>query len=251
MKDFDEYELWIDAYSPETIPMERLAMYLAALAKLLGHEKSVHLERIDPGSTTPVARVEREAVPKVFARIDELRQAANDADGGSPEINGLLRSDNAIGRLFRRAAGSDEKAAILFFPGRESKTPEKFGPFNESGSVDGELLRVGGTDSTDHALVRDPEGRTWSAIVSREMAQRMGSYIHQEVRLNGEMRWERSSEGEWKLLSFRASDFLALDDQTLVQSVAKLRALRDSDWSSETDIDGAIDASRGHNDGLH
>lgn len=32
----DEYRLKIDAYSPQTIPMERLAMYLAALAKLLG-----------------------------------------------------------------------------------------------------------------------------------------------------------------------------------------------------------------------
>lgn len=47
----DEYVFWIDAYTPATIPMERLAEYLTALAKMLGHGGSVHFNRLEKGST--------------------------------------------------------------------------------------------------------------------------------------------------------------------------------------------------------
>lgn len=251
MKDFDVYELWIDAYSPESIPMDRLALYLSALARLLGQEKSVHFSRLEGGSTTTVARVEREAAPKVFEHIEAIRVAANDDDGGSPEINDLLRADNAVGRLRHRRAGAVETAVVLVFPGRNSVQPKKFGPFTEPGTVDGELMRVGGLDATDHALMRDPEGRTWSALVSRELANQLGAYLHRGIRMTGEIRWERNAEGVWKYLSFKANGFDPLDDQPLLQTVGKLRALRDSDWASNSDIDGTLNASRGHNDELH
>jgi hypothetical protein len=40
------FEFRIAGYTPETIPMERLAKYLAELAKLLGNEKDVHFLKI-------------------------------------------------------------------------------------------------------------------------------------------------------------------------------------------------------------
>jgi hypothetical protein len=68
-----EYKFKIDAYSPETMLLGRLAEYLTDLSKLFGEDKSVHLIRVEGGSTVPVFLVEREAEPKIrdqFHAID-------------------------------------------------------------------------------------------------------------------------------------------------------------------------------------
>src|SRR5471030_3472991 len=75
MNEFDEYEFWFDAYTPETIPMERLAKYMAALAKMLGHGTSVHFDRMVSGSTVNILKVGREDAPKVFHRLAVLARA--------------------------------------------------------------------------------------------------------------------------------------------------------------------------------
>jgi hypothetical protein len=252
VKDFDEYQLWIDAYSPETIPMERLAAYLAAFAKLLGNETSVHFRRLDGGSTTPVALVEREAAPKVFARVEraDRRDAANDERAAFKEINELARSDNAVATLFR-VPQNGNKTTVLHFPGRETPAKSKFGPFNEPAVVVGELVRVGGKDASAHALLVDAEGKSWSAEIKKDMAQRMGPHLYNVLRVTGEARWERDEEGHWKLLNFKVIDFDPLPNEDLLDGVKKLRALRDSDWSKSSDIDGDFRAARGHEDGLH
>ncbi len=102
--DDDEYEFWIDAYTPETIPMERLAKYLAALAKMLGHGASVHFDRLETGSTKSLMHVQREDAPKVFERVEHIAtgQAANDATAAFNELNFLLRDDSAIGSCQQR-----------------------------------------------------------------------------------------------------------------------------------------------------
>jgi hypothetical protein len=42
-----EYVFRIDAFTPDTLPMARLAEYLSALAKLLGHQEHTHFVRVD------------------------------------------------------------------------------------------------------------------------------------------------------------------------------------------------------------
>ena len=53
----EEYEFHIDAFTPATIPMARLALYLTELAALFGHTESVHFEKVKKGSVRLVARV--------------------------------------------------------------------------------------------------------------------------------------------------------------------------------------------------
>ena len=64
-----EYRFEIDAFTPASMPMFRLAEYVADLAKIFGNNNNVHLLKIDPGSTVPVVMVEWEAEPKVRDRI--------------------------------------------------------------------------------------------------------------------------------------------------------------------------------------
>ena len=48
-----DYRFHIEAYSPDTMPMARLADYLADLAKMLGQEKSVHFLKVEGGVQLP------------------------------------------------------------------------------------------------------------------------------------------------------------------------------------------------------
>ena len=64
-----EYQFRIaDSYTPATIPMERLADYVAAFARLLGEVAAVHFDRIEHGSVCLTAKVDEPAQPKVLER---------------------------------------------------------------------------------------------------------------------------------------------------------------------------------------
>jgi hypothetical protein len=55
-----EYRFTIaESFTPQTLPMERLAEYIAGLAKLLGEQPNVHFRSIEAGSTVLVATMRR------------------------------------------------------------------------------------------------------------------------------------------------------------------------------------------------
>jgi hypothetical protein len=116
--DGTEYQFRIDAYSPATIPMARLAQYMAELAVLFGERESVHFRGLTKGSTILNARIDREAVPKVRDRVIAVR--AGDGSGDPMRAfhasNKLLRADNAVGVLRDAAPRS---GVVIRFPGRE------------------------------------------------------------------------------------------------------------------------------------
>ncbi|MBI4556711.1 MAG: hypothetical protein HY706_03940 [Candidatus Hydrogenedentes bacterium] len=111
-----EFEFRIDGYTPKSIPMNRLAEYMAHLASLLGENKSVHFLRVKPGSTCVCAAVENEAEPKVRARLRIAKLGDEQAEETKVvrRLNRLLVEDNACGAL----TGPDRKK-ILEFPGKE------------------------------------------------------------------------------------------------------------------------------------
>lgn len=250
----DEYELWIDAYTPDTIPMNRLAEYLAALSKLLGYQANVHFSRLEKGSLLSVAAIEDVVSPMVDDRVSQAAAgtAANDALIAYADINRLLKQDNAIGEL-RGRKKTGATAVVIQFPGRDSPDPEKYAAFWEPAELDGELVRIGGRDSSAHAQIVDMDGRTWSITLARELASRIAPYLYKGavLRISGVARWERNEAKEWKLLDFKAEEFKILEDLDLDEITTQLRALRNSDWSSQTDIDSTIARIRGHEDGLH
>jgi hypothetical protein len=102
-----EYRFKIDAYSPDTIPMARLAEYMAGLAQLLGEPAAVHFKRLEAGSTVLVHNVEGEAAPIVRHRLAAVRRG-----DGPPEalrafktLNKYLRDNNAVGVLREKRNG--------------------------------------------------------------------------------------------------------------------------------------------------
>src|SRR5260221_8401425 len=136
-----EYRLRIDAYSPKTIPMGRLAAYMADFAILLGETSSVHFVRLDTGSTVLVSEAEREADPKVQGRLNAVRnhEGPQEALEAYSRIDDRLVEDNGIGDL-----ETDEGAHILQFPGRSRPAQIEYGAFTEPGTVQGQVIMVGG-----------------------------------------------------------------------------------------------------------
>jgi hypothetical protein len=88
-------------YSPEKIPMPRLAEYMEQLSHIMGEAAQVHFKRIASGSAMIVSRIEHEAVPKVRARISHVKndEGPSEAQRAYDTVNKFLREDHARSNL--------------------------------------------------------------------------------------------------------------------------------------------------------
>jgi hypothetical protein len=237
----EEYEFHIDAFSTSTMPMARLAEYLRELSLLLGSQSSVHFKRLIKGSVRVIAVVEREAVRKVRVRVQNARDpdAPDDVRRPFRKIDDMLREDNAVAKLLRGTTN------VVKFPGRTAAKNPQMGPFTEPASFDGKIVRVGGTDSTAHALLETADDKIISAECSREMAVQLAPYLYAApVRLIGNARWERTELGEWELKTFKAKDFIQLKTDDLATVVHRLRGV-DAEWRSNADPSAFVRRLRG------
>lgn len=228
------YTLHIDAYSPETIPMARLAEYMQSMAAMLGHEGGVHFDTLAPGSTQLVSRVDHEQVPKVGATLDALARGE-----GAPEtlkaqeaIDRLLADDNATGFLYE---DGDRGAKIIAFPGATRPRPVQYGPIKQEGSLDGILVSVGGADKTVHIRLQQGDLKFSNIDTDRDTARRLGKYLFEPVRVFGTGSWMREEDGTWTLKRFKVESFEALKTDDLRDVLEELRAVEGSEWGRHDD----------------
>lgn len=244
------YTLYIKAYSPETIPMARLAKYMQAFATMLDHEHGVHFSHLKPGSTQLVTRVDREEVPKIDDQLDRVRrkEASQDALKACDEIDRLLAADNATGYVY---VGLNQSAQIIEFPGITRPKPVKYGPFTQDGSIDGILVSVTGADQTIHVQLQNGELKYTGIETDRDIARRLAQHFFEPVRLHGLGRWQREECGDWVLKRFRVSSFDVLKSQNLIEAVQELRDVKGSSWADIDDPISALSDLRDGKDGLH
>jgi hypothetical protein len=214
------FEFRIDRFTAMDLPMRRLAEYLDEFAKLLGEEASTRLADIAKGSTIIVALALPIAVPKVRARLSAARDGVlDDARRAVNRLDAMLSEDNTSGTLVE----SGDPGVIIRFPGANARTAE-LPAVAEIGSLQGELIRIGGRDDTAHATLRDGS-RLYTCIVSHDLARGLGRYLFgPSLRLHGRGRWRRSQDGLWEPVDFRAHTFDVLDDASLSAAAEKLRA---------------------------
>lgn len=231
-----EYRFEIDAYTPETIPMSRLAQYLGDLAKIMGEDASVHFVRVDKGSTVPVVQVDWEAEPKVRERIRAVKFDEGPAEPRRAyrELNRRLIEDNARGTLI-----DPGKSKVLRFPGRAGATQPEFGPFNQAGSLIGVPIKVGGEN--DPVTVHLDDGKAKHILsATRAIAKEIAEFLFTGVvRIDGIGRWYRNRMGEWELHGFNAKSVTPIADGDVIHDVEKLRAIP-ADWKGREDPIGEL-----------
>lgn len=214
------YRFTIDSFTPETLPLHRLAEYISDLAVLLGSREHVHFVKLDRGSSVPVVAVEYTAVPKVRDRLESVKRgsAPPEALRAFKEIDRRLAEDNATGDLRE----SRRKATIITFPGRNRRLEQAFGPFIQVGSLDGELIRVGGEQAIVPVHI-DVEGRVLICQANRAVAREIAHHLFgPPLRVYGNGTWERTPEGAWVMSRFTIERFTLVDDAPLDEVVEKI-----------------------------
>jgi hypothetical protein len=238
-----EFRFRISAYTPTTMPLGRLAEYLGELAKILGHDKSVHLVEVAEGSTVLVHKIDDEDVPKVRDRAIAVQNKSAPADAMKSyrQVNKMLTDDDGS------AAFLEGEAELIDFPGSKAKLPP-YMSVSERAEIDGEVARVGGMGDPVPVLLTT-EGRTLSGCwTKRDIAKRLGSRLFEPVRLFGEGRWTRSPSGNWSLVHFRIDGFQELDGDSLSDTVNKLRAIPDL-WLDDNIVEELLTLRHGDANG--
>ena len=226
-----EYRFEIDAFTPATIPMARLAEYVSDLAKMFGNNSSVHLSRIEAGSTVPVVLVDWEAEPKVRERLKAIRthEAPQEAQQAAKEVDRRLLQDNA------RAALIDPTGSKVFrFRGRENATKMEFGPISQPGVFQGVPIKVGGENDPVPVHLEDGKEKT-IVLAKRSLAKEIAQHLFTSVvRVEGTGRWIRHTDGEWEMLSFQATSFTVIADTSLRKNLDDLRQIS-AEWKKLDD----------------
>lgn len=226
-----EYRFEIDAFTPTTIPMARLAEYMSDLAKMFGNNSYVHLARIEMGSTVPVVLVDWEADPKVRDRLKAIRnhEAPEEAQQAAKDVDRRLLQDNAKATLVDPTGSK-----VLRFSGRENATKLEFGPITQPGVFQGIPIKVGGENDPVPVHLEDGKEKT-IVLAKRSLAKEMAQHLFTSVvRVEGTGRWIRHTDGEWEMLSFQATSFKVIEDANLRKNLDDLRQIS-AEWKNLDD----------------
>ena len=235
-----EYRFEIDAFTPDTIPMARLAQYLGDIARMMGQEASVHFARVDKGSTVPVIKVDWEAEPKIQERLRAVKfnEGPAEAKRAYKEINKRLVEDNANGFLF-----DPGKVKVIRFPGRDGANQPEFGPIVQQGAFQGTPIKIGGENDPVPVHLEDGDAKhiVWAP---RRIAKDIAPYLFTSaIRIEGNGRWQRNRMGDWEMLAFHATGFHVLPDGDIKSGVEALRTIPGA-WKDCDDPLGKLMAMR-------
>lgn len=226
-----ELKFHIDAYTPETIPLERLAEYLYHLSIVLGERQSVHFDRLESGSTQPVVRVDFEALPKVRKRASAVRnnEGPEEARRAKARLDQMLADDNASGELV-----TDRGSRLLYFPGKKRHAEQEYGPVTQPGTLDGVPIVIGGEN--DPVPVHLEDGPiVHNCLASRLVAKDLTRFLFSTpIRATGVGRWWRDGTGVWQMKQFRIEGFAELRAGDLGEVAKRLHRI-DAKWKTQSD----------------
>ena len=236
-----EYRFVIEAYSPETMPMLRLAEYMTDLARILGENEHVHFVRLERGGTVLIQAVEPDVEPKMRSRLRAITngEPPEDAAKAFRSLNGRLAADGATGSL-----QDDDGAEVIRFPGRQQSRNVNYGPHNQSDTLDGILIRIGGRNDAVPVHLKDDD-TIHVCTATRSMARDLAPHLYGPVlRVHGDARWERNSDSQWLLKRFNIKEFEELEDVSVSEVVDRLRRIEKSNWKNIEDSAGELQRLR-------
>lgn len=213
MKKPNTYTLRIIGSHPDKLTLERMAVYLAELAKLMGEKDNVHFDKLVKGSASLRAWAEPSVASDVSKRVSltatKHEKAPKEAANALEKINDLLAQDGRRGEL-----KNPDGAVIYPFPGGRKVKPVKELIVDQDSTITGQVIKIGGRDDTIPVLVKDPDGREYNCtIVGADLAKEIAAhYLGGQIELSGKGRWKRSAVGVWELVNLNVKSWSALSD---------------------------------------
>lgn len=226
----------VGKHTVATLPMERLAGYLAELARLLGSPEKVHFVQLVERSVGVVHEAEMDAELSINARVSSLSTEAPHpvSFAAFREINRLLKVDQSEAEFYE----DGRRGIILEFPGAKMPQAVELRGIQQAGKLDGVVVRIGSKSVSSGSkkdsvplLVRLGGQRFANCIASRALVKKLAPYFSEgEIRFYGTGRWNRDDTGNWTLDRFEIENFEPLEDTPLSKVVSELRALSATAW---------------------
>jgi hypothetical protein len=215
----------IDAFTPDTLPMSRLAEYLKEFSELLGNDASVHFDKVQKKCAALVSYSDATATPKIRQRFEEIIEgtAPTPAIKSNATLDDMLRADNAVGYI------DLDESKLIEFSGRKRAPQHRIGPVRRKSVVDGQIFQIGGKDETINVHLRNPErpSEVYRCEVSISLARKLAPhFLLGKVRLFGEADWYRT-DNSWLMSpnSFSADDFEPLVECGLNKTIQEVRQI--------------------------
>ena len=229
----------IDGFTPETLPIYRLADYLRYFAALVGPDAEVRFERVGKGSAALINHAPEEIVPEVRGRITAAEHGLGEAEAlrGFNGLKALLYQDKTTGRI------KEDRRKIVEFPKPQAM---EYGSVVEESEVEGIVIRIGGKDETIHVHVLDGD-KTHTCVTTREKARELREYLlefDKPLRLIGRGKWTRTANGTWDLTEFKIADYEPLNGEALEQVLERIRKIPGSGWDKIDDPLAELDKIR-------
>lgn len=222
----------IDVFSPDTIPMERLAEYMLELSALYGSRASVHFKEVRQGSAILNTTIDGVAIGIVETRLRLVHDAAapEDLRKAFQNLNNMLKTDKAVGEV-RHQGGN----VILEFPGRNTPVQRSY-RVKEAGVLDGIVIRIGGKDNTIPIWLKDTDGTIHKCEANSELARGLiKHYLSAPVRVTGQGDWLRGEDGSWQLEKFRINSWDVLDEALITDILNTARLAKGNGWNNIDD----------------
>ena len=224
-----EYRWVLEGFTPDTIPMNRLAEYMQQLAKLLGQEASVRFVRVEKNCVALVSKVDGGvAAGRVDARVSSVRRGdgPQDAMRAYQTLNGMVAQDDTSAALRKGSA------TVIRFPGIHVE-PQEAIEIHDSGSVVAYLYMLyEAKDHGFHARFRMPSGGTLMCTVSGAIAIDLRKHLFETVKIFGRGLWRRDGTGKWEPTKFEIAEVVKIEDSSLRQVFEELRSL-DIEWPDD------------------
>lgn len=240
--------LKINGITPQKMRLDDLAEYMLDFSKLLGAEHSPRFYRVTKSSTNIGAAIPREDEPDTKNRLFLVKS------GHGPQ-EALTAKENVSSRMGRNMAKGasvidHSGSALIEIPVAMPLPTLPTSPvFTRAGSIQGEVIRLGGKQEVVGVQIEDVDGVVYPCKASRDIARKLGPYLYgKTIRVHGIGKWRRDQGGVWVIEDFSIQ---AIDehlyDEKLDVAVKRLQAIP-SQWKSLDDPHQALEQIRSGGD---
>ena len=88
----------------------------------------------------------------------------------------------------------------------------------------GECFHISGVEGKFEIRVATKAFGVVICATTRDLAKAIGAHLFERIRVSGRALWARNDAGVWVIKQFTVTDFSAVEDETLRQFVARIRA---------------------------